>query len=44
MTALEIVLETRAPTKTFESDGAPVRALRGVHVTMAPRNCPGAGR
>jgi len=26
MTTLEIVLETRAPTKTFESDGAPVRA------------------
>jgi hypothetical protein len=30
MTALEIVLETRSLTKTVESDGAPVRALRGV--------------
>ena len=35
MTTPEIVLETRALTKTFESDGAPVRALRGVHFTMA---------
>jgi putative ABC transport system ATP-binding protein len=35
MTAPEIVLETRALTKTFDSDGAPVRALRGVDFTMA---------
>jgi ABC-type lipoprotein export system ATPase subunit len=35
MTAPEIVLETRGLTKTFESDGAPVRALRGVDFTMA---------
>jgi len=35
MTAPEIVLETRALTKTFESDGAPVRALRGVDFAMA---------
>jgi putative ABC transport system ATP-binding protein len=35
MTAPEIVLEMRALTKTFESDGAPVRALRGVDFTMA---------
>jgi putative ABC transport system ATP-binding protein len=30
------VLETRALTKTFESDGSPVRALRGVDFRMAP--------
>jgi putative ABC transport system ATP-binding protein len=30
------VLETRALTKTFESDGMPVRALRGVDFRMAP--------
>jgi putative ABC transport system ATP-binding protein len=35
MTAPEIVLQTRALTKTFESEGAPVRALRGVDFTMA---------
>ena len=29
------VMETRALTKTFESEGAPVRALRGVDFTMA---------
>jgi putative ABC transport system ATP-binding protein len=30
------VLETRALRKTFESDGAPVRALRGVDLTIQP--------
>jgi putative ABC transport system ATP-binding protein len=30
------VLETRALTKTFESEGVPVRALRGVDFSMAP--------
>jgi putative ABC transport system ATP-binding protein len=35
MTAVP-VLETKALTKTFESDGSPVRALRGVDFTMAP--------
>jgi putative ABC transport system ATP-binding protein len=30
------VLETKSLTKTFESDGSPVRALRGVDFTMAP--------
>ncbi len=30
------VLETRALRKTFESDGAPVRALRGVDLTIRP--------
>jgi putative ABC transport system ATP-binding protein len=29
------VLEARAVTKTFESDGAPVRALRGLDLTMS---------
>jgi len=29
------VLEVRAVTKTFESDGAPVRALRGLDFTMS---------
>jgi putative ABC transport system ATP-binding protein len=29
------VLEARAVTKTFESDGAPVRALRGLDFTMS---------
>jgi putative ABC transport system ATP-binding protein len=29
-----LVLETRALRKTFESEGAPVRALRGVDMTM----------
>ena len=36
MTAAEPVLETRALTKTFETDGSPVRALRGVDFSMAP--------
>jgi len=36
MTAETPVLETRALTKTFESDGSPVRALRGVDFRMAP--------
>ena len=36
MTAVEPVLETRALTKTFETDGSPVRALRGVDFSMAP--------
>jgi putative ABC transport system ATP-binding protein len=31
-----LVLETRALRKTFESEGAPVRALRGVDMTMRP--------
>jgi putative ABC transport system ATP-binding protein len=35
MTETQNVLETRALTKTFESEGAPVRALRGVDFTMA---------
>src|SRR5919204_1495966 len=32
----EFVVETHGLRKTFESDGAPVRALRGVDFTMAP--------
>ena len=36
MTAADPVLETRALTKTFETDGSPVRALRGVDFSMAP--------
>jgi putative ABC transport system ATP-binding protein len=35
MTGPDTVFETRALTKTFDSDGVPVRALRGVDVTMA---------
>jgi putative ABC transport system ATP-binding protein len=34
MTSATPVLEARAVTKTFESDGAPVRALRGLDFTM----------
>ncbi|MGH9026613.1 MAG: ABC transporter ATP-binding protein [Acidimicrobiia bacterium] len=34
MTDRSLVLETRALRKTFESEGAPVRALRGVDMTM----------
>lgn len=34
MTDDSLVLETRALRKTFESEGAPVRALRGVDMTM----------
>jgi putative ABC transport system ATP-binding protein len=30
------VLEARAVTKTFESEGVPVRALRGVDFSMGP--------
>ena len=36
MTSATPVLEARAVTKTFESDGAPVRALRGLEFTMSP--------
>ena len=32
----EFVVETRGLRKTFESEGAPVRALRGVDFTMTP--------
>jgi putative ABC transport system ATP-binding protein len=35
MTSPTQVLEARAVTKTFESDGAPVRALRGLDFTMS---------
>jgi putative ABC transport system ATP-binding protein len=35
MTSATPVLEARAVTKTFESDGAPVRALRGLNFTMS---------
>jgi putative ABC transport system ATP-binding protein len=35
MTSATPVLEARAVTKTFESDGAPVRALRGLDFTMS---------
>ena len=35
MTPTEIVLGTKGLTKAFESEGAPVRALRGVDLTMA---------
>jgi putative ABC transport system ATP-binding protein len=35
MTTAESVLETKALTKTFESEGVPVRALRGMDFTMA---------
>jgi putative ABC transport system ATP-binding protein len=35
MTSATAVLEARAVTKTFESDGAPVRALRGLNFTMS---------
>jgi putative ABC transport system ATP-binding protein len=35
MTAADIVLQATALTKTFESDGAPVRALRGVDFAMS---------
>jgi putative ABC transport system ATP-binding protein len=35
MTSATPVLEARAVTKTFESDGAPVRALRGLEFTMS---------
>jgi putative ABC transport system ATP-binding protein len=35
MTSAIPVLEARAVTKTFESDGAPVRALRGLHFSMS---------
>jgi putative ABC transport system ATP-binding protein len=35
MTSASPVLEARAVTKTFESDGAPVRALRGLEFTMS---------
>ncbi len=35
MTSATPVLGVRAVTKTFESDGAPVRALRGVDFTMS---------
>src|SRR4051794_2373206 len=31
-----LVVETHGPRKTFESEGAPVRALRGVDFTMTP--------
>jgi len=34
--ASEFVVETRGLRKTFESEGAPVRALRGVDFTMTP--------
>jgi putative ABC transport system ATP-binding protein len=37
MTSATPVLEARAVTKTFESDGAPVRALRGLDFTMSSR-------
>src|SRR5581483_11729804 len=36
MTGEGLVLETRGLRKTFESEGAPVRALRGVDFTMTP--------
>ena len=35
MTGAAIVLQATGLTKTFESDGAPVRALRGVDFAMA---------
>jgi putative ABC transport system ATP-binding protein len=35
MSAVTPVLEARAVTKTFDSDGAPVRALRGLDFTMS---------
>jgi putative ABC transport system ATP-binding protein len=35
MTSATHVLEARGVTKTFESDGAPVRALRGLDFTMS---------
>jgi putative ABC transport system ATP-binding protein len=35
MSSATPVLEARAVTKTFESDGAPVRALRGLDFTMS---------
>jgi putative ABC transport system ATP-binding protein len=35
MSAATPVLEARAITKTFDSDGAPVRALRGLDFTMS---------
>jgi putative ABC transport system ATP-binding protein len=35
MIAAKPVLEARAVTKTFDSDGAPVRALRGLDFTMS---------
>jgi putative ABC transport system ATP-binding protein len=35
MSTVTPVLEARAVTKTFESDGAPVRALRGLDFTMS---------
>jgi putative ABC transport system ATP-binding protein len=35
MTSAIPVLEARAVTKTFDSDGAPVRALRGLDFTMS---------
>ncbi|MGH9187123.1 MAG: ATP-binding cassette domain-containing protein, partial [Acidimicrobiales bacterium] len=35
MSSTTAVLEARAVTKTFESDGAPVRALRGLDFTMS---------
>ncbi len=35
MTLATLVLEARAVTKTFDSDGAPVRALRGLDFTMS---------
>jgi putative ABC transport system ATP-binding protein len=37
MTSATPVLEARAVTKTFDSDGAPVRALRGLDFTMSSR-------
>jgi putative ABC transport system ATP-binding protein len=37
MTSATPVLEALAVTKTFESDGAPVRALRGLDFTMSSR-------